>query len=362
MRQQAQINSQLVVLAREFRGLSQSALAQSAGVTQSAIAQLEIGNTGAIGEDKFAQVASALSFPIDFFYSSEPRLGFGSSSYFYRKKFTKASEKNHLSGVVNLGRMHFTEMLKYVEIDAKMQIPRIALNESNSPTEIAKIVKAAWNIEDGPVDNLTAKMESAGIAIIELPFGTDTVDGTGLWLNNLPPLIFINKNLSPDRYRFTLAHELAHLVMHDLPSETMEDEADAFASEFLLPAASFKANLDAISGGRVALRHLFQMKPYWKVSVAAMAMKLKHYGREKECTSMNVLLAKYGYKTSEPQPFAKEKPMLFRKVLEACLANFQSVDAASEQMFNLFADDFRRLYGSFLPQERPKLKIVSSAF
>ncbi|MDI9334191.1 MAG: XRE family transcriptional regulator [Cytophagales bacterium] len=360
MRQQEQINSQLIVLAREFRGLSQTALAESAGVTQSAIAQLEIGNAGAIGDDKFIKVAAALAFPIDFFYSAEPRLGFGSSSYFYRKKFTKASEKNYFSGIVNLSRIHLTEMLKYVEIDSIHKIPKATLNGDNSPEEIANLVKAAWNVPDGPIENLTVLMERAGVAIIEIPFGTSAIDGTSLWLNNLPPIVFVNSNLSPDRYRFTLAHELAHLVMHDFPTETMEKEADAFASEFLMPAQSFKTNLAAISDGRVGLKHLFQMKPYWKVSVAAMIMKLKQYGREKEYTSLNILMSKSGYRTTEPQPFQKEKPMLFRKVLEACLSNYHSVEAASEQMFNMFVDDFKRLYGAFLPAERPKLRLVVS--
>ncbi|MBK7012326.1 MAG: ImmA/IrrE family metallo-endopeptidase [Xanthomonadales bacterium] len=45
-------------------------------------------------------------------------------------------------------------------------------------------------------------------------------------------MIFINKDVPGDRWRFTLAHELAHLVMHDIPKPDMEDEADEFASEF----------------------------------------------------------------------------------------------------------------------------------
>lgn len=360
MRQQEQINSQLVVLAREFRGLSQTALAEKAGVTQSAIAQLEIGNTGAIGEDKFIKIAAALFFPIDFFYSSESRLGFGSSSYFYRKKMTKASERSYVSGVVNLSRMNLSEMLKYVDIDATQKVPKFPLFEDSSPEQIANQVKAAWNVPDAPIENLTLLMERAGIVIIESPFGTNSIDGTSLWLNNLPPIIFINNSLPPDRYRFTLAHELAHLVMHDLPTETMEDEADAFASELLMPSQLFKANLMAISNGRISLRHLFQMKPYWKVSVASMIMKLKKYGRDKECTSLNILMSKYGYRLSEPQPFPKEKPMLFRKVLEACLSNYHNTEDASEKMFNLFIEDFKRLYGAFLPAEQPKLRLVVS--
>ena len=116
----------------------------------------------------------------------------------------------------------------------------------------------------------------------------------------------------------------------------------------------------AISNGRISLRHLFQMKPYWKVSVASMIMKLKKYGRDKECTSLNILMSKYGYRLSEPQPFPKEKPMLFRKVLEACLSNYHNTEDASEKMFNLFIEDFKRLYGAFLPAEQPKLRLVVS--
>ena len=48
--------------------------------------------------------------------------------------------------------------------------------------------------------------------------------------------------------------------------EEMEDEADAFAGAFLLPAVEIKPQLR-----RFDLRQLANLKGYWKVSMAAIA-------------------------------------------------------------------------------------------
>ncbi|HQC81506.1 MAG TPA: hypothetical protein PLS67_13495, partial [Accumulibacter sp.] len=73
-------------------------------------------------------MAQALSFPVSFFALNEVRLGFGSSSYFYRKKITTASERNKISGIVNLIRIHLSMMLKpfrvlfFQPLDARARI------------------------------------------------------------------------------------------------------------------------------------------------------------------------------------------------------------------------------------------------
>ena len=177
---QQEVNSQLVLLAREFRGLSQEDLAVKANVTQSAVSQLEKGNSVAIGQDKLTKIFEALEFPERFFYSDEPRLSFGSSSYFYRKKITKASERNFVSGIVNLFRMHLSTMLTIVEVESTNPLPKETVNEDNNPSQIAQTVRDIWGIPDGPVQNLTHYVEKAGIVIVECPFGTDKIDGTSV--------------------------------------------------------------------------------------------------------------------------------------------------------------------------------------
>ncbi len=359
MKQQEQINSQLIILAREFRGFSQKALAEKAGVTQPAVAQLESGNSVAIGHDKLLQITNALGFPNEFFYSSEPRLSFGSSSYFYRKKITKASDKNFVSGLVNLLRIHLSTMLTMVDIEASNVLFKRHVDEDTNPAQIAELVRETWSIPNGPIQNLTYHVEKAGIIIIECPFGTNTIDGTSLYLNNLPPVIFINNSLPPDRYRFTLAHELGHIIMHSVPHELMEDEADAFASSLLMPDDDFIRSVVATSTGKVTISQLIKLKPYWKMAISAMMRKLLDTNRisNNEYRGMHIALSKLKLNRNEPQPFLKEKPALFKQILEACLGDYRVARSNAKSILNIYEDDFKLLYESFLPE--PKLKIVS---
>lgn len=96
------------------------------------------------------------------------------------------------------------------------------------------------------------------------------LSGLSYKVAGLPPLIFINKNQPVDRYRFTLAHELGHLVMHRAPTPTMEDEANAFAAELLMPASDIYNDLRNISIEKAAA-----LKPFWRTSMAALFYRAK---------------------------------------------------------------------------------------
>jgi Zn-dependent peptidase ImmA (M78 family) len=92
------------------------------------------------------------------------------------------------------------------------------------------------------------------------------------------PIIFINKNMSADRKRFTLAHELAHIIMHVFATVTfetdIEDEAFVFAAELLMPENEIYSSLR----GQLNIAKLADLKRYWKVSMAAIlywAQKMK---------------------------------------------------------------------------------------
>lgn len=58
----------------------------------------------------------------------------------------------------------------------------------------------------------------------------------------------MNVDAPADRVRHTLAHELGHMLLHTITlksDEEMEDEADAFAGAFLLPAVEIKPIVEA---------------------------------------------------------------------------------------------------------------------
>jgi Zn-dependent peptidase ImmA (M78 family)/transcriptional regulator with XRE-family HTH domain len=361
MHQTEQINGQMVTLAREYRGITQSGLAEACGVSQQAIARLESGVTNAIGRDKLEKMARVLSFPTEFFSLNEVRLGFGSSSYFYRKKITTASERNKISGIVNLVRIHLAIMLKSVEISASLPLPRLLASHNYSPEQAANNLRAAWNVADGPIINLTNLIEKSGIVIIECPFGTNSIDGTSLWLNDLPPMILVNNSLPPDRYRFTIAHELGHLIMHDIPDEHMEDQADAFASELLMQEHPFRANVAQLCSGRPTMGRLLQMKPYWKVAVSAMVMRLHQIGyiTDKDKRSLFIMLANSKMNQNEPQPFDKERPKLLKAIMDSTFDGYTSKLETASQLLLAYENDLKNLYGVLKLSEPPRLRVVS---
>jgi Zn-dependent peptidase ImmA (M78 family) len=78
--------------------------------------------------------------------------------------------------------------------------------------------------------------------------------------------------------RFTLAHELGHIVLHRFPRPEMEKEANEFASALLMPAADIRSVLS----GRIDLRRLAALKPEWRVSMQGLlyrAQALELIGR-----------------------------------------------------------------------------------
>ena len=90
-------------------------------------------------------------------------------------------------------------------------------------------------------------------------------------IDGMPVLFFVNVDSPADRVRYTLAHELGHMVLHttDLKDDAaMEDEADEFAGAFLLPAEEIRPQLR-----RFDLPHLANMKGYgrcqWALSRCA---------------------------------------------------------------------------------------------
>ena len=61
------------------------------------------------------------------------------------------------------------------------------------------------------------------------------------------------------RFRYSLTHELGHMVMHRFPNTEMESQADRFAAEFLMPAADIKSQLYGATLSKFAA-----LAPYWR--------------------------------------------------------------------------------------------------
>jgi Zn-dependent peptidase ImmA (M78 family) len=210
-------------------------------------------------------------------------------------------------------RIQLTRLLRGVEIESENKLPRMDLADyHDSPAHIAKLLRGIWNLPSGPIQNLTQTIESAGGIVFRCSFGTGKVDAISQWLPGLPPLFFVNSDIPGDRLRYTLAHELGHLIMHQIPTVNLEVEANRFAAELLMPEKDIKPHL-----GSLSIQKLAAMKPYWKVAMSALLKRAFELGKvtASQYRKLNTQISKYGFKTSEPIPISIEEPTVLKDII-----------------------------------------------
>ena len=358
-----QINGELVVLARELRRLTQKDLSEKSGIGQGTVAKVEGGTSKAVSEKILNSIASALSFPVSFFQLSADNLSFGSSNYFYRKKAKiSVAERKYINSVVNITRINIDKMLSHVDFSHSIQLPTIDIDEYGSAADIANVVRAKWKIPDGPIRNLTHLVEKAGILIVPCDFKCEYMDATSLNLNNSMPMVFINKNMPGDRWRHTLAHELGHLIMHDSHTETMENEADLFASELLAPVDDIAAQLRPV--GKIQLNDLVKLKPFWKVSIASLIMRAEHAGllTPNQKKYLWVMRSKHGWNKKEPEEIALESPRGHKSLIGNYFDNLGYTLDDLAKTLSVPADVLVELHGGSIdlpePPREVKLRVV----
>lgn len=324
------INGSRIRQARELAQLTQAELASDVGTTQPIIAQIESGRMKA--DDELAEVlATRLSVPVSFFSRDDPP-DFPPGTLLFRSHVNMlASDRDKIQ---RLGQLEFemsTTLAKRVRNKVALRLPQL----SDEPTDIitaAELTRSALGLSLGvPIPHLVKAVELSGAIVLALPARFKTCDAFSLWVTvsatqaNLAvrrPLIVLSGEAPGDRLRFSLAHELGHLVLHQAVRGTereYEDEANRFASELLLPEAAMREQLIP----PITLTALAQMKPIWGVSIQALirrALDLRII-TDRQYKYLFQQLGERKWRTEEPIALQVEKPRLMRQMVEIAYGN-----------------------------------------
>ncbi len=345
-------NPQMLTLARESRGLTQGDLAGLLGVSQGKISKYESGLLS-VSPDVLKALSKQLDYPPDFFLQQDPVRGAGSSCLYHRKRQSMpVQELRRIQAEINVIRLQVSRLLRGAEIDTENKFYRMDIEDyDNSPEEVARLVRRGWGLPLGPVANLVAAVEDAGGIVFRYSFGTRKLDAISQWLPGMPPLFFVNADIPADRLRFTLAHEIGHVVMHRVPTENQEQEADRFAAEFLMPGAEIAAHLRPISVKKAAA-----LKPYWKVAMAALIKRSFDLGLIGEAYYRKLFteLSRLGYRTNEPVTVPDEGPSTVREIVEVHLRDHKYSVPELCRAVHAYEHNFRPLY---LPEQQ-RFRIV----
>ncbi len=356
-------NGDMLRLARQRKGFHQTEAATRLGIEQPLLSRFENG-LAEPRKELLLRAAQAYEMPVTFFELTDPVYGAPVSVHpMWRKKSDVTSrELDCVVAELNIRVIHLRRMLQSAEIVNSSDIPRLDIEDYGSAEKIASLVRAHWKVPQGPLRDLTLYVERAGVLVVHSAMAGASISGVTFSAPGLPSLIVLNSEQPSDRLRYTLAHELGHLVMHRFPTPTMEKEANDFASALLMPEADIRPYF---MGRRIDLASLGALKPEWKVSIQSLLMRARDLGfvpKNREQYLWKQINARRLRLREPPElDFAREVPTVVKTMVHLHLdaLGYSTADLAA--LLHILETDMVEMYALNQPQahpQRPKLSIL----
>ena len=196
---------------------------------------------------------------------------------------------------------------------------------------VAEDIRREWRLGIDPIPNMTALLEDHGIKVlvIDLP---ERVSGLTCLVHRQrhkkkAPVIVVNRKLTLERRRFTLAHELAHRLIDASSPVNHEKASNIFAGAFLVPKDHLIRETGSIRHA-IGYRELIHLKRMYRVSAAMLLVRFKQIGVIDQSTLAYAFQTfARGWRSSEPEPLEAsgkeglyEAPRRFERLCYRALA------------------------------------------
>lgn len=290
---EAYLDPDRIRIARMRRGMTKAELARKLSVIPRTIARYE---SGEAPRSVAAALAGALDFPVAYFHRDGAPV-FDSSEVRFRAARRASARERDAAAAAGVSGVEIDRWISQRFVLPEMALPSLA---GNAPETAAQLLRGFWGLGTKPLPNLVQLCESRGVRVYSLPPFADAVDAYSMWRSGTP-YVFLARRKSPERIRFDLAHEIGHLVLHDgelCETAAVEREADAFASEFLIPTASVVEYLSSAP----SVADILTVRNQFKVSAMALALAAHKAGRISDWIYRQICidLSTRGFRSSEP--------------------------------------------------------------
>lgn len=357
-------NGERLKLARIYRNMTASELAEKIGVSRQAVLQYEKNESNPKLETEFT-IITTLHFPRDFFYMDNLS-NIPINNTFFRalsstKKIDLQTQEEKTRFIVYIYEF-LNNYFNYPELDLPEIDIDIDLNKKENIEDIAIKVRNYWGLGNQPVENMVNLLENKGVIVSTLNVGKKTIDAfTQVHrINNKEKycVVLSNDKQSVARRNFDAAHELGHIILHkniekleELSSEEqkkLEDQANSFAAAFLLPKNEFFNELkDPLN-----LEFYKELKKKWKVSIAAMVMRARQLERINNSQYIELVKSMNyrKWRTREPldNQWKLQETILFKKSIDMLknnniLSGSQIVYEISKYGIPMYSEDIEEL-------------------
>lgn len=210
---------------------------------------------------------------------------------------------------------------------------------------VAEIIRNKWDLGSNPIPDLIDTLESHGVMVIITEIDSETkFDGLAATMHGMP-IIVVGKEWPGDRQRFTLAHELGHLILQEKLVNEMDEEkaCNHFAGAFLLPKQEVINQLGAHRNA-IEARELYMLKHEFGISMFAALFRAKQAGIISEGISKKYFFefSKRGWRTLEPgRPYPPEHTFRFDSLVYRALAEEYISESKAAELLKLSLIRFR---------------------
>lgn len=266
-----------VVRIRSARGDTQKALAERAQLSRLGLSHIERGET-APRATTLSAIAKALGVSVQELVT--PVRSLGSVRFRVRKRVRDRAE---VLAQVARWLDNYCALEEILDDKADFFLRELVGSEAGSPRLLAKKVRRFLGIGDEPIRDICGLLEKRGVKVLRLSRATDGFFGLSIGDDDGGPAVVINtwERISVERWIFSAAHELGHLLLHleaydrDEESEAKDEEkeADEFASFLLMPDSTFNREWDAASGHPLYER-VIKVKRIFQVSYKTVLLRL----------------------------------------------------------------------------------------
>jgi Zn-dependent peptidase ImmA (M78 family)/DNA-binding XRE family transcriptional regulator len=308
-------NPQRLSIARKRRLLNQKGLAEKVGVAAHTISRCEQGQT-VPSEETVQAFAKVLSFPLAFFYGLDLDIPSAELVSFRSQKSMTAATRDAALSAGAIGFLVSDWIEDRFELPSS-RVPDLHLYEAEAA---AITLRQEWGLGEKPISNIVHLLESKGVRVLSLAENSKRVNAFSLWRAE-KAYVFLNTMKSAENSRFDAAHELGHLVLHQDGKTTgrqAEDQANRFASAFLMPKADVLAVIPRVH----YLEQIVQAKKRWRVSVAALNYRLHKIGvtTDWKYRDFCIQISQNGFNVNEPHEIEREKSIVWQKVMKTLWA------------------------------------------
>ena len=322
--------------ARKMAGMSMEALARASGsrVSKQAISKYEKGQIKP-GSEVLLAFSKALGVRPDYFFRSS-RLRISGLAFRKKSRLTRREEER-----IKYKTLDFLQ--KYLEIEEILDLPNRFTNPVSRPViqsqtdieQAAREIREQWNLGEAPINQLTELLEDRGFKIFEVEASADFVGLSG-YAEGLPvPVITVFKDGDCVRKRFTLAHELAHLLLDfsQCSAASHEKLCHAFAGALLLPEKVIREELGD-RRRKITEWELKKLKGIYGISMQAIMARALTLGIISEHTfkMFRIYVSRHGWRSREPGKYSGvEKANRFKQlVLHAAAEEIISYSKGAE--------------------------------